>query len=192
MIYSNSETFSLITPNKKTVSYTMDIREDMILKISDQNNIRLSLCDVEQTNRSGILKEYQKISFSIFMENDKYYIQFTIYDTKQDPIEIDENFNTIIVPLYLSLHVHRKDISVLTKVIISFSSKIKFIFIEPSHSFNIEFPTIKIKTCESFIIQPHYMTYPFYVEHDSFLLTKKEDNISNIEGYLIFNIINCI
>jgi len=191
MIYSNSETFSLITPNKKTLSYTMDIREDMILKISDENNLRLSLCDIEKNNCSGILKEYQKISFSIFMENDTYYIQFKIMEIEQEPIEIDKNFNTIMVPIYLNLFVHNTDISVLSKITITFSSKIEYIFCEPS-SFYIQFSTIKIKNKNCFIIQPHYMTYPFYVENNSYLLTKKEDNISNIEGYLIFNIINCI
>ena len=193
MIYSNTETFSIIDSDKKMISYKIDIFRDTITKISDQNNLRLSLCDVERSTRSGILKDYQKIDFTIYIDNNKYYIKFIIMNIEQEPIEIDKNFDTIIVPLYLSLHVHRKDICVLTKVIISFSSKVEFIFALPSSSFNIKFPTIKVKTCESFIIEPNYMTYPFYIENDSYLLTKKNDTmISNIEGYLIFNIINCI
>lgn len=192
MIYSNSETFSLITPNKKTLSYNMDIREDTIIKITDQNNVRLTLCDIERNCCSGILKEYQKISFTIFTEDNKYYIKFIIMDIEQEPIEIDKNFNTIIIPIYLNLFVHDTDITVLTKVTISFSSKVEYIFSESS-SFHIQFSTIKVRNYNSFIIQPFYMTCPFFIENDSYLLTKKEDTmISNIEGFLIFNIINCI
>lgn len=191
MIYSNTETFGLIDSNNETVSYTMDISEDTIMKITDLNNLRLSLCNVEHSSRSGILKEFQNISFRLYIENSKYYIQFTIAGNEQDAIEIEKNFETIIIPVDLNIFVHKKDINITAKVILTFSEKIQSIFSgEPS--FTIKFSQIKVRNNHSFIIQPLYMTYPFYIKNNEFLTVPSQNNVSNIEGYLIFNIINCI
>lgn len=197
MIYSNTETFCILSKDKKDVQYNIDILENHIFKVVDQNGLRLSLYDGEKNLTSGILKEFQTISFSLFMDSDKYYIQFKIMDIEQQPIEINKNLNTIVVPIYLNIYLQRTDISYITKAVLTFSSKIEYLFSENStqNTFTLYFTDSKIRSDNMFIclIQPRYMTCPFYIENNENILLSTSDNkLANIDGFILFDIIRCI
>lgn len=197
MIYSNTETFCILSKDKKDVQYNIDILENHIFKVVDQNGLRLSLYDGEKNLTSGILKEFQNIAFSLYMESDKYFIQFKIMDIEQPPIEINKNLNTIVVPIYLNIYLQRTDISYITKAVLTFSSKIEYLFSDNSiqNTFTLYFTDSKIRSDNMFIclIQPRYMTCPFYVENNENILLSTSDNkLTNIDGFIIFDIIRCI
>ena len=197
MIYSNTETFCILSKDKKAVQYNIDVLENHIFKVVDQNGLRLSLYDGEKNLTSGILKEFQNIAFSLYMESDKYFIQFKIMDIEQPPIEINKNLNTIVVPIYLNIYLQRTDISYITKAVLTFSSKIEYLFSENSvqNTFTLYFTDSKIRSDNMFIclIQPRYMTCPFYVENNENILLSTSDNkLTNIDGFIIFDIIRCI
>lgn len=197
MIYSNTETFCILSKDKKDVQYNIDILENHIFKVVDQNGLRLSLYDGEKNLTSGILKEFQTISFSLYMESDKYFIQFKIMDIEQQPIEINKNLNTIVVPIYLNIYLQRTDISYITKAVLTFSSKIEYLFSENStqNTFTLYFTDSKIRSDNMFIclIQPRYMTCPFYIENNENILLSTSDNkLANIDGFILFDIIRCI
>lgn len=197
MIYSNTETFSILSTGEQEVKYHIDILENYIFKILDSNGLRLSLYDGEKNLSSGILKEFQKIKFSIYMESDNYFLRVTVNNIQQEPIELNKNLDTVVIPIYLNLYLQRTEISYITKAIIKFSSRIKNIFsiFDTDHSFTITFSESKIRSDNSFIclIKPYYMTFPFYIEENrNILVSKSDQSHENLEGYILFDIIRCI
>ena len=197
MIYSNTETFSILSKGEQEVKYHIDILENYIFKILDSNGLRLSLYDGEKNLSSGILKEFQKIKFSIYMESENYFLRVTVNNIQQEPIELNKNLNTVIIPIYLNLYLQRTEISYITKAVIKFSSRIKNIFsiFDTDHSFTITFSESKIRSDNCFIclIKPYYMTFPFYIEDNkNILISKNDQSHENLEGYILFDIIRCI
>ena len=197
MIYSNTETFSILSKGEQEVKYHIDILENYIFKIIDSNGLRLSLYDGEKNLSSGILKEFQKIKFSIYMESDNYFLRVTVNNIQQEPIELNKNLDTVVIPIYLNLYLQRTEISYITKAVIKFSSRIRNIFsiFDIDHSFTITFSESKIRSDNCFIclIRPYYMTFPFYIEDNKNILISKSDQThENLEGYILFDIIRCI
>lgn len=197
MIYSNTETFCILSKDKKDVQYNIDILENNIFKVVDQNGFRYSLYDGEKNLTSGILKEFQTISFSLYKDSSNYYIQFKIMGVEQPPIEVNGSLNTIVVPIYLNLYLQKTDISYITKACLTFSSKIEYLFSSDSvqNTFTLYFTDSKIRNDNMFIclIQPKYMTCPFYVENNENILISSSDNkLTNIDGFILFDIIRCI
>lgn len=197
MIYSNTETFSILSKGEQEVKYHIDILENYIFKILDSNGLRLSLYDGEKNLSSGILKEFQKIKFSIYMESENYFLRVTVNNIQQEPIELNKNLDTVIIPIYLNLYLQRTEISYITKAVIKFSSRIKNIFsiFDTDHSFTITFSESKIRSDNCFIclIKPYYMTFPFYIEDNkNILISKNDQSHENLEGYILFDIIRCI
>lgn len=197
MIYSNTETFSILSKGEQEVKYHIDILENYIFKIVDHNGLRLSLYDGEKNLSSGVLKELQKIKFSVYTESDNYFLRVTVNNIQQDPIELNKNLDTVMIPIYLNLYLQRTEISYITKAVIKFSSRIKNLFsiFDTDHSFTITFSESKIRSDNCFIclIRPYYMTFPFYVEDNkNILISTNDDTYENIDGYILFDIIRCI